>query len=130
MTPNTSDPWVELQTPNTGQFSRLRVDTNGGSAVFWIRNDENKCGILFEIERVESKKELEKASISISQIEIDIQDIDKTDHLGMVILLKDVSQLDIFSKLCLDLIEQIQGKDPKDSTFLLLCNRLKRWQSL
>jgi len=123
-------PWTNIQAVSSGKYARLRVNVESQYTLFWFRDDANHPGLLVEISQNITIAELKKAKINIRDIEVDVMEFSDERIRALVIKLEDQSKLDIFSKLCLDLVERVITSESSEANFHLVCNRLKRWQAL
>lgn len=131
MTMTSSDnPWSNIPTAREGQFARRRVDANTNYALFWFRDEYSHPGLLIEISPTISVASLKQAKINIRDISVDVLDILDQGIRALTVKLKDSHNLDVFLKLCLDLIDRVTQSDNSEATFFMICRRLKQWQSL
>lgn len=129
MTSN-DNPWADIPSAPLGRFSRRRANLESQIALFWIRDESNRPGLLIEIAKTISSTALRSARVNIRDIFIDVLDIAEEEIRALVIILEDNSNRDVFLKLCLDLIERVTASKKDENTFLTICQRLKKWQSL
>lgn len=123
-----SNPWAGIPRASRGQFSRQRVDISANFALFWIRDEENKPGLLIEISKKISAANLKEIKMNIHDIAIDVMDITDEGIRAIIIKLKEEQNQDIFFKVCTDLIEHAVSVNDVESTFKLIYRRLRRWQ--
>lgn len=124
------NPWESIPRAVSGQFSRRRVTSESSYALFWFRDENNYPGLLIEISRNISNTALKDAKINIRDLTIDVLDIFDADIRVLIIKLEDPSNLDVFLKLCIDLIERAANSENNEATFHMICQRLKKWQAL
>lgn len=124
------NPWANIQPASQGTYSRLRVNLESSYTLFWFRDDANKPGLLIEISQYITVTELKKAKINIRDIMVNVIGLPDEGIRALVIQLEDQSNMDIFSKLCFDLVERITVSESSEANFYITCRRLKRWQAL
>ena len=124
------NPWANISRAPAGQLSRLRVDAESPYTLFWFRDENNYPGLLIEISRNISNTELKEAKINIRDLTIDVFDIFDEGIRALIIKLEDQSNLDVFLKLCIDLIERASNSESSEAIFYMICQRLKKWQAL
>lgn len=124
------NPWANIPRASTGQFSRRRVTSESPYALFWFRDENNYPGLLIEISRNISHAALKEAKINIRDLTIDVLDLFDEDIRALIVKLEDQSNLDVFLKLCIDLIERATNSENNEAIFYIICQRLKKWQAL
>jgi hypothetical protein len=86
--------------------------------------------LIIEISKDISVASLREAKINIHDIVIDVLDIADEGIRALVIKLDNEQNLDVFVKLCFDLIERVTTSEKNENTFHTICQRLRKWQSL
>lgn len=125
-----NNPWADIPIASKGRYSRLRVSDTTHMGIFWLRDDTDRLGLLIEISKDISSASLNQAKINIRDISVDIRDIIDEKIRVLIIRLENPQNRDVFLKLCLDLIERVETLDRNEDTFLAICKRLRKWQSL
>ena len=125
-----TNPWADMHSPSAGQFSVKRAETATIWQVFWFRDTDGSVGLLLEIHPATSAAMLREANISIRDVLIDMRHLPDRGILALAVRLRDASKSDIFFRLCLDLIDWVNNSVNNERTFLVVCQRLKKWQSL
>ncbi len=124
------DPWTHISVAASGQLSRLRVNPDTEFALFWFRDELDHPGLLVEISRDISISDLKEAKINIRDISVDVIELADMGIRAVTIRLHDEQNRDVFLKLCFDLVERVTTGGDDQNTFQIICNRLKKWQSL
>lgn len=123
-------PWSNISSPSPGQFSVTRVETATTRQMFWFRDTDGSVGLLIEIHPTTSAAMLREANISIRDVLIEIRHISDRGILALAVRLRDGNKSDIFLRLCLDLIDRVNNSTDNAHIFNMVCQRLKKWQSL
>jgi hypothetical protein len=127
---STNNPWADIPSASSGQFTRRRVASEANFALFWFRDEQGRPGLLIEISRHISHASLQAARISIRDISVDVVEVADEAIRVLVIKLEDLQNQDVFLKLCIDLIEHVKMSEQSLDTFHVICGRLKKWQAL
>jgi Putative PD-(D/E)XK family member, (DUF4420) len=125
-----TNPWSNISSPSPGQFSVTRVETATTRQMFWFRDTDGSVGLLIEIHPSTSAAMLREANISICDVLIEIRHISDRGILALAVRLRDGNKSDIFLRLCLDLIDRVNNSTDNAHIFNMVCQRLKKWQSL
>jgi hypothetical protein len=125
-----TSPWSNISSPPAGQFSVTRVETTAIWQMFWFRDTDGSVGLLIEIHPTTSAAMLREENISIRDVLIDIRHLPDRGILALAVRLRDANKSDIFLRLCLDLIDRVNNAIDNERIFYVVCQRLKKWQSL
>lgn len=113
-----NNPWLGLD-----RLSKIRVKESIKYNVFWIKDALGQYGLMIQCDKdfVQPKQEIKLKGIDI-----------KLDHTStpnqLILLLKDMSEWELFLILCNDLINVM--KESEDNIISKLIKRLERWQKL
>lgn len=125
----TNYPWDSIQTSIKGNYNKLRVQGIVNIALFWLRDDKGRPGLLIEISKNISISSLREAKVNIRDLSIDVVDFPQENLRAIVLILENTQNQDVFKSLCFDLIEQVSLKNKDYEAFQLVCHRLKKWQA-
>lgn len=97
--------------------------------IFWIREElRGEFGLKISLTRIDASK------IKVEEIKFrNIEFLKASRSMGEIewyLLLKEPEEWELFLKLCIDLIEQVENVEKEETALLIIVNRLRRWQKL
>lgn len=97
--------------------------------IFWIREElRGEFGLKISLTRIDASK------IKVEEIKFrNIEFLKASRSMGEIewyLLLKEPEEWELFLKLCMDLIEQVENVEKEETALLIIVNRLRRWQKL
>ena len=119
---------TELKLPWDGmsESSKRRVEIITNHNIYWVTDINGRFGIF-----IESKSEFDSLKATISIKGIDVIKRNSSTHLGeLILLLNEMEDSRIFSKLCEDLVSTINLHEDNKSMISAIEVRLMRWQEL
>jgi hypothetical protein len=125
-----SNPWADIAIAPAGKLSRRRVNTESQHELLWFRDEDNYPGLLIEVAHSVTMAQLRAFNINLKDVPITIIELSDRGSKALMIQLIDENKIDIFSRLCHDIVERVTHIDERGSTFMIACKRLKKWQSL
>jgi hypothetical protein len=124
------NPWDDLLIPPTNRLSRRRISSESHHELLWFRDENSYRGLLIEVDNSVTPAHLRAFDISLKNVQIDIHEMADEGFRALLIRLTDSSKIDVFSRLCHDIVERVIECKTTDSTFRITCRRLKKWQEL
>lgn len=122
-----NNPWKGIDKPLSG-FNVLRIDPAHPHDFFWGRDAQGNYLILLEIED-KSTSHLQDKLIELRGIRTDIRFNQNTDRYVYVLSLQENKNVDIFLRLCNDLVACTKGVKGNRDALDILHSRLKSWKA-
>lgn len=120
------NPWTGIEKP-ASDFNVLRVDPGHRHDFFWGINAKGDYFLLLEVSE-QHKEYLEKSLIELKGIRTDLRTI-KGGKLFFIVSLRSKEYLDIFYRLCLDLVDSTKQIEEQKTALEIVHSRLKRWRN-
>lgn len=124
------NPWADIPTAPADKLSRRRVNSESQHQILWFRDEASYPGLLIEVAPGVDSAQLRAFGISLRDVHVNIVDLPDVGFKALSIRLTDENKIDIFSRLCHDIVERLLSAGNGQTTFQIACRRLKKWQSL
>ena len=122
------NPWSDLAPPSTSDaVNARRVDPKLEWNFFWGRAIDRKCLLIL---RHSSDSTPEGRLPVLRGIEVTMSTIDDKGGTSLAFKLLDSAQLDLFHRLCVDIIEATQGATSEKTAVAAALARTWRWHHL
>lgn len=122
------NPWSEITVPTTvGSLNALRVDAESPWDFFWARSNDNKYLLTLRHRAAAAPKG------SLPRLKgMDVSDVpsESGDEFTLILKLRDTSQLDIFLRLCKDIVSSTHGAASEREAVAAALSRTWRWHHL
>lgn len=97
--------------------------------IFWIREEvRGEFGLKISLTQIDASK-IKVEEIKFRNIEF-LKASRNKGEIEWYLLLKEPEEWELFLKLCIDLIEQVDNVEKKETALIIIVNRLRRWQKL
>jgi hypothetical protein len=120
------NPWSGIKVPETG-FNGLRVDPTHLHDFFWGKDTQGHCLLLLEIAE-QLTGYLEKRLVELRGVKSDIRQL-SDGKIYFIICLQHAEDVDIFYRLCTDLIDRTRIIVGQKAAIDVIHMRLKRWKA-
>jgi hypothetical protein len=129
MTRISTDPWQELKRPDrSGDVMARRVDPEHPWGFFWIRDSDNRRGLLLQCS-ADSAKAADPPALSGMSIGFLLQD--RRGGTGAFVLrLNEPEHADVFHALCLDMLAHAATAGTEGDAVVAIIQRAWRWHFL
>lgn len=124
------NPWSDIPTAPADRLLRRRVNAESRHEMLWFRDENSHPGLLIEVEPSVAPAQLREFNISLRDVPVNIVELPDVGYKALSICLTDENKIDIFSRLCHDIVERVTNLHNGESAFYLVCRRLNEWQSL
>jgi hypothetical protein len=124
-----TDPWKELKRPDrNGEVTARRVDAQHPWSFFWIRDSENRRGLLLQCSAGSAESAEPPA---LNGMSIGFSPDDRAGGSGAFVLrLNEAEHADVFHALCLDMISHAATAITERDAVVAIIQRAWRWHYL
>lgn len=123
----TSDPWDEIR-PDRKGFTWLASDSGLRRRCLFGKSHEGTLAFLFE--NGANNADVFSTRPSLSGLQLDYQSFPASSGFGLILILQNTSDRDIFLLLCRDLEKTASGAENERQACKSVLKRLERWQKL